>query len=298
MRVGVVILPEHRWEQARELWVRAEDYGFDHAWTYDHLAWRSLAGGPWFAAIPTLTAAALVTSRIRLGTFVASPNFRHPVPFAKEVMTLDDIAGGRLTVGVGAGGIGLDAAVLGLDVLAPKARADRLIEFVTTLDMLLSQDVTNSSGEYFSAVDARMIPHSGQEPRVPFVIAANGPRMLRLAAEFGQGWVTAGAAEAGNGLEAWWHSVAELSGRFDDALLEAGRSAESIDRYLSLDASGKVALASLEYFRECAERAAGLGFTDVVIHWPRPEGVYAADESVLDEIAAEFLTPRRSNSRS
>ena len=96
-------------------WRRAEELGFDHAWTYDHLAWRSLRDGPWFGAIPTLTAAAMVTDRIRLGTLVASPNFRHPVPFAKELMTLDDISGGRLAAGIGAGGTGWDAAMLGAD---------------------------------------------------------------------------------------------------------------------------------------------------------------------------------------
>ena len=58
MRLGVVILPEHPWATARDIWRRAEDLGFDHAWTYDHLAWRSLRDTTWFGAIPTLTAAA------------------------------------------------------------------------------------------------------------------------------------------------------------------------------------------------------------------------------------------------
>jgi hypothetical protein len=79
VQVGVVILPEHRWADARAIWRRAEELGFGHAWTYDHLAWRSLRDAPWFGAVPTLTAAALASQRIRLGTLVASPNFRHPV---------------------------------------------------------------------------------------------------------------------------------------------------------------------------------------------------------------------------
>ena len=78
LRVGLVILPEHRWVEAAPRWRAAEEYGFDHVWTYDHLGWRSLVDGPWFDAVATLTAAATVTGRIRLGTFVASPNFRHP----------------------------------------------------------------------------------------------------------------------------------------------------------------------------------------------------------------------------
>ena len=70
------------WSTARDLWRRVEELGFDHAWTYDHLAWRSLRDSTWFGAVPFLAAGAVVTERIRLGTLVASPNFRHPVPFA------------------------------------------------------------------------------------------------------------------------------------------------------------------------------------------------------------------------
>ena len=54
MRIGIVLLPQQRWKLARERWVRAERYGFDHAWTYDHLAWRSLADEPWFATAEKL----------------------------------------------------------------------------------------------------------------------------------------------------------------------------------------------------------------------------------------------------
>lgn len=125
MRVGIVILPEDRWWAAEPKWRAAEEYGFDHAWTYDHLGWRSLVDGPWFGAVPTLSAAAMVTSRIRLGTYVASPNFRHPVPFTRELITLDDLADGRLVLGVGAGGTGYDVDVFGGKELTPKQRADR-----------------------------------------------------------------------------------------------------------------------------------------------------------------------------
>src|SRR5436309_15441027 len=94
MRIGVLILPELPWSTAQSLWRRAEELGFDHAWTYDHLAWRSLRDAPWFGAMPTLAAAAVVTTRMRLGTLVASSNFRHPVSFAKEIITLDDCVRG------------------------------------------------------------------------------------------------------------------------------------------------------------------------------------------------------------
>src|SRR3981189_3682031 len=112
MRVGIIILPDQRWSTARRRWQLAEEYGFDYAWTYDHLGWRDLVDGPWFDAVTTLTAAAQVTSRIRLGTMVASPNFRHPVHFAREITALDASTRCSLRTGVRAGGARFDGVVV------------------------------------------------------------------------------------------------------------------------------------------------------------------------------------------
>ena len=288
MRFGIVILPDQRWTQAARRWRQAEEYGFDHAWTYDHLGWRSLVDGPWFDAVPTLTAAAMVTSRIALGTFVASPNFRHPVSFARQLTALDDISDGRFVfgVGAGAGGESFDTKVLGQPQLAPRERSDRFGEFVELLDRLLTTDHVTWSGRYYSAVDGRNLPGCVQRPRIPFVIAANGKRSIALAARFGQGWVTTG--DRAGGLAAWWQSVAEASRLLDEALAAAGRPSAEVDRYLSLDASGTFALTSQDYFDDAVGRAGELGFTDVVTHWPRPEGPYAGKESVLEAVAARF----------
>ncbi|WP_231931672.1 LLM class flavin-dependent oxidoreductase [Micromonospora echinospora] len=291
MRIGIVILPDQRWSEAQRRWRQAEEWGFDHAWTYDHLGWRDLVDGPWFDSMSTLTAAALVTSRIRLGTLVASPNFRHPAAFARQVTTLDDISGGRLLLGIGAGGIGFDATVLGGDTLPPRRRADRFGEFTELLDLVLRQDGVTWRGEWFSAVDARNNPGCVQMPRVPFVVAANGPRSMRLAARFGQGWVTTGTG--GDDLEGWWKSVATLATRLDATLDEAGRDPGTLDRYLLLDAAPVFSLTSADFFADAVARAARLGFTDVVTHWPRLSSWYAGDENVLSEVAENLPELRR-----
>ena len=279
MRFGIVILPEFRWADARSRWRQAEEYGFDHAWTYDHLAWRDLADGPWFDAMATLTAAALATSRVRLGTLVASANFRHPVHFAREITALDDVSDGRLTLGIGAGAPApsFDALVLGREPLAPRARADRFEEFVELLDTLLRNERTTWRGTYFEAVDARTTPGCVQSPRVPFVVAANGKRGIGLAERYGQGWITTGPGE--DDLEQWWSGVADLSARY-----EGGG-----DRYLMLDSAPRFSLSSAAFFEEQVGRAVGLGFTDVITHWPRPSSWYAGDEAVLDEVATTVL---------
>ena len=288
MRFGIIILPDQRWTQAARRWRLAEEYGFDHAWTYDHLGWRSLVDGPWFDAVPTLTAAAMVTSRIALGTMVASPNFRHPVSFARQLTALDDISEGRLVfgVGAGAGGASFDTKVLGQPELTRRERADRFGEFVGLLDQLLSTDHVTWSGRYYSAVDARNLPGCVQRPRIPFVIAANGKRSIALAARLGEGWVTTG--DRSDGLAAWWQSVAEACRQFDEALVAIGRDGAGVRRYLSIDASGTFALTSEDYFDDAVGRAGQLGFTDVVTHWPRPDGPYAGKESVLEAVAGRL----------
>jgi alkanesulfonate monooxygenase SsuD/methylene tetrahydromethanopterin reductase-like flavin-dependent oxidoreductase (luciferase family) len=291
MRHGIVILPQETWTTARRKWQSAEGLGFDHAWTYDHLSWRSLADQVWHATIPTLTAAALVTETIRLGTFVASPNFRHPVPFAKDVATVDDIAGGRFELGVGSGGTGFDASVLGQPAYTARQRHERYVEFVTALDVLLRHEEPGSGGidiegDWFTARGARMVGEPAQRPRVPFVLAANGPKGLALVAERGQGWVTTGPE--GTTSEEWWSAVAALSGRLDDALEAAGRDPRSIERHLSLDSGPHYSLSSVDLFEEMAGRAGELGFTDVISHWPRVDGLYAGDDEVLYEVAARF----------
>ena len=219
IKVGVALLPEVNPAQDQR-WSRVEAYGFAHAWSLDHLAWRAFVDSDWHATVPTLTAAALSTSRLTLGTFVASPNFRHPVPFAKELMTLDVMSGGRLVIGTGAGGPGFDAAVLGGRSLSGRERADRFEEFVTLLDLLLRQPSTTWRGDWFSAVEARTIPGPVQQPRPPLIVAGNGPRGMRLALRVGEGWATNGVAEPpamGQGGEEWWLGVAEAVRRFENA---------------------------------------------------------------------------------
>lgn len=286
-RVGVVILPQEPWREARRKWGQAEELGFDHVWTYDHLAWGTLADESWGATVPTLTAAALATSTIRIGTFVATPNFRHPVPFAKEVATIDEISNGRLLLGLGSGGLGVDSVVLGQASLTAHERHERFVEFVGALDELLRFERANTEGitregRWYSAVNARMVGRPAQSPRTPFVIAANGVRGLDLAARKGQAWVTTGPR--GVSEEDWWVGVARLSLRLNEVLEKSGRPATALDRYLSLDASGMYSLSSTSTFRRAADRAAELGFTDVVVHWPRAGGLYSGDERVLEHV--------------
>ncbi|MFC6160386.1 LLM class flavin-dependent oxidoreductase [Kribbella jiaozuonensis] len=280
MRFGIAILPEYRWQDAARRWRQAEEYGFDHAWIYDHLTWSGLQDSPWYGTTPTLTAAATVTSTIKLGTFVTSPNFRHPLALTRDILAIDDVSDGRFICGIGAGG-SLDATIQGGPDLTPRQRQDRYEEFVKLLDTLLTTDGVDFKGEYYETRNGRTLPGCIQQPRVPFVLAGNGPRSVRFAAQHGDGWMTTGGDRTS--LDTWFASLADLSHRLDDHL--EGRH---LDRYLSMD-SAQYAVSSPAAFEEIATRAAALGFTDLITHWPRAEGVYEGSEDVLEQIATEVI---------
>jgi alkanesulfonate monooxygenase SsuD/methylene tetrahydromethanopterin reductase-like flavin-dependent oxidoreductase (luciferase family) len=159
---------------------------------------------------------------------------------------------------------------------------------VELLDKQLTTPLTTWRGKWYEAVEARSAPGCVQAPRVPFVIAANGPRTMKLAARYGNGWVTTGTDKRDD-VEQWWAGVAEASARMDDALAAADRRLGKLDRYLQADACPTFVLSSRELYEDTLGRAAELGFTDVVAPWPRHDGVYAGAEAVLEDVAAQVL---------
>lgn len=286
MRLSTVILPVYRWPEARAVWRAAEELGFHTAYTYDHLWWKDFRDGPWFGAVPTLTAAATATEHMRLGTLVTSPNFRHPVTLAKDLMTLDDVSGGRLTVGIGAGGSspGGDSTALGHQPWTARERADRFGEFLPLLDALLTGGRTSSEGRYYSAREARMLPGCTQQPRVPFTVAATGPRGMALAARYGQGWVTTGNPKDWAGGPA---AIRALLTRLAAACAEARRSPAELQRVFLTGFTSERPWESLDAFVDFAGAYAEVGVTEIVLHWPIPDSIFAADMSVFERIATE-----------
>jgi alkanesulfonate monooxygenase SsuD/methylene tetrahydromethanopterin reductase-like flavin-dependent oxidoreductase (luciferase family) len=285
LRVGVVILPDLGWQDAGPLWKRAEDLGFSHGWTYDHLTWRGHRDAPWYAAVPTLTAAALSTDRMRLGPLVATPNFRHPLPFAKELIALDDISRGRLVVGLGAGGTGWDATMLGHGAWSARERVARFAEFVTLTDQLLCEPASSHDGQYYSTDEARTYPGCVQRPRVPFVVAAEGAATMRVAAKYGQGWVTTGG-RSGRGLAPAEGAavVREQISSLAEACTLAGRDPSSMDRMVLTGLTLDSCLGSRAQFADAAALYASAGATDLIVHWPRPTDPYRGDQASFERL--------------
>jgi alkanesulfonate monooxygenase SsuD/methylene tetrahydromethanopterin reductase-like flavin-dependent oxidoreductase (luciferase family) len=273
LALSALVLPDRHPVAAFLADVRAaEDAGVRTVWTYDHLTWPLLADGPWYGAVPLLAAAAMCTERVRLGTQVATPNFRHPVPFAKELMTLDQLTDGRLELGVGAGTEGPDAAVLGDPTRSLRERADRFAEWLELLDQLLRAPVTTVHGERFSAVDAHQLPGCVQQPRLPFTVAATGPRALALAARYGQAWVTYGPYGPQVEPADWFAALREQSGRLSDALAEQDRPAADLRRIVQFGLEVQWPFESADRYADTLGRLAELGFDEVTVHWMRPDG--------------------------
>jgi probable F420-dependent oxidoreductase len=153
---------------------RAEELGYDTLLVPDHLS-RQLS------PIAALSAAAAVTSRLRIGPYVFANDFRHPLVMAREAATLDVLSGGRLELGLGAGWRRSDYRQLGYAYAAPGRRVDRLVEALGIVKRLLAGETVTHRGEHYTLEGARIAPMPVQRP-VPLHIGAGGPRMLRLAA--------------------------------------------------------------------------------------------------------------------
>jgi alkanesulfonate monooxygenase SsuD/methylene tetrahydromethanopterin reductase-like flavin-dependent oxidoreductase (luciferase family) len=285
MRVGVLMLPTDPWPQTVASARHLEKLGYASLWTYDHLSWRRYRDRPWFAAVPWLTGLAAATSTVRLGTMVTSPNFRHPVTLAKDAMTLDHISGGRITLGVGAGGVGFDATVFGSAPLSTRDRADRLVEFVEVLDALLRQPSTSHRGRHYTVDQAMMLPGCVQRPRLPLAVAAAGPKTLALAARYADAWITVDGPAEPRALPL--HRQVE---RLAEECASIGRDPAGIERILLIGECDDRPLASVAAFTEYVGRFGELGFGEIVFHHPRPDDpVWTDDPRIVDAIAAELF---------
>lgn len=291
MRFGVILMPVDSWPESVAAARRVEALGYDHLWVYDHLTWRRYRDQPWHGIYPWLTGIAASTDRIGVGTMVSSPNIRHPVTLAKDAMTIDHISNGRLTIGVGAGGVGFDATAFGQDLLSPGQRIDRLEEFVSVVDGLLRGSLTDHQGPWYTVSEARMIPGCIQSPRLPVAIAAGKHRGIELAAAAGDAWITNGDTSIGDlTLAKHWEIVGRQVDMFDAACEQIGRHRADIGRILMISNGEGRPLSSTEAFDEFVTQAAESGFTDIVFHHPRPDDpIWNDPVEVVAEIADRYL---------
>jgi alkanesulfonate monooxygenase SsuD/methylene tetrahydromethanopterin reductase-like flavin-dependent oxidoreductase (luciferase family) len=171
--------------------VRLERIGFDSVWLPDHYYFAQPAGLVTFPEVFTLlTAIAVKTDRILLGTDVIAATFRHPAMLAKMAGAIQELCGGRLILGIGAGNQTHEHNAFGLDY---DHRIGRFKEYMPILTGLLNGETVTFEGRYFSLKEASLrtvVPH------VPVWIASGGPQMYDLTARYATGWNVAGGRDA------------------------------------------------------------------------------------------------------
>ena len=184
--------------------------------------------------------------------------------------------------------MGWDATVLGEPAWSPLERADRFAEFVELTDQLLRRPTSSYTGRYYSANDARTYPGCVQQPRIPFAIAATGPRAMKLAATFADTWVTTGnrAAETHLPSDEGARVVRAQVAMLEAACAQVGRDPDSIERLVLAGISLDSGLASAAAFADTIGRYEAVGVTDFVVHWPRAAGPFAGDVSSFEHIVS------------
>ena len=185
--IGVVLGAvgvEVRWwlDSARRL----DAAGYAGVWSWDHFISRGTKTDPVLEAWTTLTAAAMVTERLTVGTFVANVMNRHPAVLARMAATLQEASGGRFTLGIGIGGHPAEHEAYCIDFPPPDERARHLEEAVAVLRALWSGGPVTRESDLYPLRDAHAFPVPTPPPQI--LIGAGTPAGARLAARIGDGW--------------------------------------------------------------------------------------------------------------
>ena len=168
--------------------VRVEQLGFDSLWLPDHFYFERAAGIETYPDCWTLlTALAMRTQRVLLGTNVLAATFRHPALMAKMAGALQELSNGRVILGLGAGNQSHEHNAFGLDF---EHRIGRFKEYLPILHALLEGQTVTFHGRYFTLDSASL---RTVVPDVPIWVAAGGPQMFELTVRYARGWNMAGA---------------------------------------------------------------------------------------------------------
>lgn len=275
-------------EQLEKRWRRADDLGFDVLWNVDTVVEPDRPRHMMFDGPTTLAVMAMQTSRARVGTLVSSLYFRSPVTLAKATTTLDHLSGGRVELALGVGDPSAGEGASGVAWSAGE-RVARFREFVELTDMLLRQEVTTYEGRFYTCTEAETIPLPLQRPRPPITVAAHGPKMLRLAAQYADGWSSWGGYEIET-ADDLYRVTRDRSSRFDDLCTSLGRDPRTI-RHSLVCFPPLTPWESVEYFRDMVGRFTNVGIDEFVLYWPRHWRKDADHEDVVFEEVCRDVIP-------
>lgn len=293
---GIMLVPSTPWQRLEEQASQVESLGFDKLWLPDHFVNPEDREMDWFDCWTTLAALTSHTDKIGLGTLVSSMTLRNPAMLARMALTVDHISGGRLELGVGAGGVPDCHTMTGVPQWDRRERSDRYKEYIEILDHMLSHDRTTYQGTYYSVQDALMRPASISKPRPVFSIAAHGPRALQLAAKYGDAWNT---MSPGNDLTPKQHSdnTRQRCDMMSEYASELGRDPKSIGRTMLFGWTSDRLFNSEDAFCDTIGRYHQAGIKDFCFIYALGldgwEGQAIVTEDQLLQISKEYIPASR-----
>jgi F420-dependent oxidoreductase-like protein len=255
----------------RSLWRRIEDAGFEWISIWDHFyaadatvtAEGTTSGAVCHEAVAAHTALALDTRRVRCGSLVYCVAYRHPAVLANAMATIDHLSGGRVTLGLGAGWHQGEFAAYGIPFPPAPVRLRMLDESIRCVRLLLTEEVANFEGQFFTLHDARCEPKPIQA-RLPLWIGGGGERVtLRIAARHADGWNIPFITP-----EVYRHKVEVL----EEHCARAGRDPATIEKSVNLT------LAWTE--QELRDRFGGMA------DWILPSALTGSPDQIVERIAA------------
>ena len=292
LKIGIKTTPMHvSYDDIQRVWQQADEMEeIADAWLWDHMMpLVGDRGGPALEGWTTLAALAARTTRLGLGLLVTSNRFRSPAVLGKMATTVDVISGGRLIMGLGVGGTvqpagaggvpgenpGLmEYAAYGIPLISPREGIARLVETVTILRKMWTEDVFDYEGPFTTLIGTRNAPKPVRPAGPPLLIGAWGDRTLRVVAEHADIWNIPGPPH--NSVE----SLAERSRVLDQHCVAAGRDPAEVERSVQLIVAEDGAAEA----RETIAALAAVGFRHVVVgSWRmyRAEGMKWLVEEVI-----------------
>jgi probable F420-dependent oxidoreductase len=251
----------------------AEDWhGF---WYADHYMPNTgdeqVASGDVHECWSMLAAVAATTDRVRIGPLVSPTSVHHPALLANRAATIDQLSGGRLVLGIGAGWQINEHHAYGIELEPPGRRVDRFEEAIQIVRSLLAEERTTFHGEVYRFEDAPCDPKPVQTP-LPILVGTASPRMLRITARFAQEWNTWGTPELGMENSAKLDAACESVGtdpasirRSVQALVFTTDDGELIDKVTSGEMGDRTIAGSTDHLVDRLGRYAQAGFDEFIL---------------------------------
>jgi F420-dependent oxidoreductase-like protein len=208
------------WSQLLDLWQKADAWGYDSLWAFDHFYPIFVdPQGPCLEGWTLLAALSQATRRARIGHLVTGNTYRNPCVLAKMAATLDHVSGGRLNLGIGAGWFELEHKSFGIDFKTVGGRLGALDESCEIIRGMFTQEKTTVHGKHYTVTDAMCLPKPIQRPHPPIMIGGTGQKvLLKLVAKHADMWNATNGAEEMRGHIDVIKRHGETVGRDTDAI--------------------------------------------------------------------------------